>query len=128
MGRKSTFNDKAAAEIVERLAKGEPLTQICLSENLPAWRTVYDWSEANPAFAAAIARARSHGFDVIASDCLTIADEKDGDPQRDRLRVDTRLKLLAKWDPKRYGDLLKLGGDERLAPMTVVTGVPRADG
>ena len=23
---------------------------------------------------------------------------------RSRLRVDTRLKLLAKWDPKRYGE------------------------
>lgn len=127
MSRQSTFNEKAAAEIVERLAKGEPLTQICLSDNLPAWRTVYDWADANADFAAAIARARAHGFDVIASDCLMIADEKEGDPQRDRLRVDTRLKLLAKWDPKRYGDLLKLGGDERTAPLTVLTGVPRAD-
>ena len=28
------------------------------------------------------------------------------DHNRDRLRVDTRLKLLAKWCPKRYGDKL----------------------
>jgi len=28
--------------------------------------------------------------------------------QRDKLRVDTRLKLLSKWDPKRYGDKLDL--------------------
>jgi hypothetical protein len=27
---------------------------------------------------------------------------------RSKLRVETRLKLLAKWDPKRYGDRLNL--------------------
>jgi hypothetical protein len=30
---------------------------------------------------------------------------------RSRLRVETRLKLLAKWDPKRYGDKSLLGSD-----------------
>jgi hypothetical protein len=72
--------------------------------------------------AIAYARAREEGFDTIAADCLHIADNTAQDTissergdvansewiARSRLRVDTRLKLLAKWDPKRYGDLLKL--------------------
>lgn len=91
---------------------------------MPAWRTVYDWIDADADFSAGIARARLLGYDVIAQDCLTIADDgrndfmaaraADGDEaalkydadhvQRSKLRIETRLKLLAKWDPKRYGE------------------------
>lgn len=138
MGRKSTFNRKDADEIVARLSKGEPLTVICADEWLPHDNTVRAWAEADAEFAVAIARARETGFDAIAVEALSIADQPnkritpdgeviENDAQRDRLRVDTRLKLLAKWDPKRYGDLLKLGGDDRTSPLTVLTGVPRAD-
>lgn len=91
-------------EIVERLADGEPLAEICRSPHMPAWRTVYHWLEADPLAAAAIARARDHGHDRIAIQALQIADDKSGDPQRDKLRIETRLKLLAKWNPKKYGD------------------------
>jgi hypothetical protein len=79
--------------------------------------------ESDPAFSVAIARAREMGFDQIALDALAIADAteqdtvrtKDGERpdtewiSRSKLRVETRLKLLAKWDPKRYGELIKHG-------------------
>ncbi len=117
MGRKSTFNDKDAAEIVARLSKGEPLAVICRDEWLPTDRTVRNWADNDAAFASDIARAREDGFDAIALEALDIADgrapvrvEGDSPSQRDRLRVETRLKLLSKWDPKRYGDLVKLAG------------------
>lgn len=82
--------------------------------------------DADEQLSADIARAREAGFDQIAMDALAIADEtafdtregKDGalTPNsewitRSRLRVDTRLKLLAKWDPKRYGDKTLVGSD-----------------
>jgi hypothetical protein len=35
--------------------------------------------------------------------------DSSGDVQRDKLIIETDLKLLAKWDPKRYGDRLDLG-------------------
>ena len=99
---------------------------------MPAVRTVTDWTEQRPDVAASIARARQIGFDAIAAATLEIADdarndwmERLGDDeapigyqingehiQRSRLRVDTRLKLLAKWDPKRYGDAMTLKGDK----------------
>jgi hypothetical protein len=118
MGRQSTFTQEAADEICERLSKGEPLAKICRDEEMPALRTVYDWRDADEAFAARIARAREEGFDQIAIDCFDIADETSNDTAytengerpntewiaRSKLRIETRLKLLAKWDPKRYGD------------------------
>jgi len=117
-GRPSKFSQEVADEICERLSQGEPLRQICRDERMPSWRTVYDWKAAHADFAARIAHAREAGFDAIAEECLEIADEtafdtvigENGDRantewiSRSKLRVETRLKLLAKWDPKRYGD------------------------
>lgn len=117
-GGQTTFSQEAADEICNRLAEGEPLRAICRDERMPAWRTVYHWKAAHPDFAARIAHAREAGFDAIAEECLDIADETAFDTvetdqgfransewiSRSKLRVETRLKLLAKWDPKRYGD------------------------
>jgi hypothetical protein len=122
MGRKSTFDQAKADQICERLAKGEPLAVICRDDAMPQYRTVYDWADANEAFAANIARAREDGHEAIGADCLTIADNANGDTQRDKLRVETRLKLLAKWSPKKYGDKLEL---EHSGELTVLDPVSR---
>ena len=113
-----TFTPQAGDEIVARLSKGEPLTVICRDLNVTD-RTVRNWADADAAFASDIARAREKGFDQIALDALKIADDKEGEHQRDRLRVDTRLKLLAKWDPKRYGDRVTHQGDSEADAVKV---------
>jgi hypothetical protein len=132
MGRKSSFTQEIAEAILERLEKGEPLQQICRSEGFPAARTVYDWIDENPEFAASFAHARARGFDAIAADCLRIADESEGDvietehgpklngefAARSKIRIETRLKLLAKWDPKRYGDKIQV---EDTTPKTTLS-------
>jgi hypothetical protein len=115
------------AEICERLERGEDLTSICRSDpKFPSYNAIRDWAENSAEVGANIARARARGFDTIALNCRKIARGdteagSTGDTQRDRLIVDTDLKLLAKWDPKRYGDLLRLGGPngESLAPPVV---------
>ena len=114
-------------EIVRRLSDGEPLRSICRDEHMPAWRTVYDWISADSDFSARIARARETGADAIAEDILDIVDDSrndwmekknnDGDcigyqlngdhVQRSKLRAEMRLKLLAKWQPKKYGDKIQ---------------------
>ena len=122
MVRPSKFTDKLFAEICERLSKGEPLTQITASPDMPCDDTVRNWAEADEGggLSRDIARARERGHDAIALEALRIADDKEGEHQRDRLRVDTRLKLLAKWDPKRYGDKVQVGGDPEGSPMQMI--------
>lgn len=133
------FNQETADRICERIGLGEPLREICRSDGMPAWRTVYDWIEQQPDFAARIARARARGFDAIAEECLAIADDTSGDTMivsgednareaantewisRSKLRVETRLKLLAKWDPKRYGDKLDLNHSGRISTSREMT-------
>lgn len=129
MGRPTLYTSELANEICERLGEGEPLRQICRDERMPHWTTVYDWKASNEEFSLRIARAREAGHDAIASDCLQIADDglndtymdEDGNKrtdtdviQRSKLRIETRLKLLAKWDPKRYGDKVDInhGGQD----------------
>lgn len=107
MGRKSTFSDEIANTIVESLTAGIPLAEICRRESIGV-STVYDWMDAHEEFAGRIARARVFGHDQIAVDTRRVSRGEEGfssgDVQRDKLIVDTDLKLLAKWDPKRYGD------------------------
>ena len=141
LGRPSGFTQEIADEICARLAKGEPLAVICRDDHMPAVRTVSDWKAAHETFSADFARARDEGFDALAVQCLEIADDKSNDVklvgaddrevcdtefvQRAKLRIDTRLKLLAKWDPKRYGDKVALtGGAEGDAPLQIVINKP----
>lgn len=130
-GRPSTFDPKIAAEICERLSKGEPLAVICRDAHMPPVRTVSSWKEGRDEFSADFARAREEGYDAIATECLAIADDTSQDTiqtehgerpntewiQRSKLRIETRLKLLAKWDVKRYGDKLALGGSSDMPPL-----------
>lgn len=92
---------------------------------MPQWRTVYDWLDVHEEFSAGFARARKLGFDAIAEEAMRIANTpvlgeeveineagqrkvKTGDMLGHRkLQIETRLKLLAKWDPKRYGERLQ---------------------
>lgn len=125
MGRPSEFTDEIMDEICDRLSKGEPLTVICRDEHMPSDRTVRRWAEVNKeGFMSAIAYAREIGHDAIAARARETArgkGESTADVQRDKLIIDTDLKLLSKWDPKRYGDkLAHVGGDENDAPIQQV--------
>jgi len=110
-GRPSTFTPTIATEIIERLSKGEPLAVMCREDKMPHRSTVSGWCMDHPEFAAQYALAREVGFDAIACRAREIArgvGESTNDVQRDKLIIETDLKLLAKWDPKRYGDKIDL--------------------
>ena len=132
--RKATGVDRALfAKICERIAQGETLAAICRTDGMPGRVTVYDWMTENEDLAESFARAREAGMDAIADQAMQIADDGLNDTyedangfkrvdndvvQRSRLRVETRLKLLAKWSPGKYGDKLELAGSKD-APLLV---------
>lgn len=106
-GRPSACTPERLAEICARLSDGETLAVICRDDHMPCDDTVREWGRKDAAVSLAIARARDRGFDAIAHSARDVARGKagsSGDVQRDRLIVETDLKLLAKWDPKRYGE------------------------
>jgi hypothetical protein len=108
----------AIVKALTGLRVGTPLTVICSEDGMPCDDTIRNWAEEDAELGREIARAREAGFDQIAMDALGIADAVDEDPASRRVRTDVRLKLLAKWDPKRYGDLVKLSGADGQAPVT----------
>jgi len=124
-GRCSTYSHKIAQLICEMLSEGISLRAICRQEGFPAWRTVYDWMVKDQTLAAAIARARELGQDAIAEDVYNLVEAEPRTIKDDRGRVridpgyvswikvqaDIKLKLLDKWNPKRYGDKVELSGD-----------------
>lgn len=128
-GRPSSYNQETVDKICELLSEGVPLREICRMDGMPAWRNIYFWMAKDENLSAHIARAREVGYDQMAEECLHIADNpKWGQEQtmsddgtttsikdmlgHRKLQIETRLKLLAKWNPKKYGDKLDIGGQD----------------
>lgn len=147
-GRPSIRTDAIVEEILERVTAGEPLAQVLRTEGFPKPSTFYLWLEKDAELSGRFARAREFGADAIAVEALRIADTPiEGVRRKEtedgvevttedmlghrRLQVETRLKLLAKWDPKRYGEKVQVDGPGAGGShlIQVVTGVPDdADG
>jgi hypothetical protein len=135
---------KVIQRICDLLSEGVPLRQI-LRENpgMPGPTVFYarldpKSDQYSASTAELIARARVMGHDALAEECLQIAntplegseiteDDKGTSVKRGdmlghrKLQIETRLKLLAKWDPKRYGDKLAVGGADDLPPLKTVS-------
>ena len=120
--------------ILARLRIGVPLVAAAREAGISS-DTFRNWCDADEALAIAYARAREAGEDVIAQEALEIWDETPAryatehgtrvDPafvQHQRNRAEGRLKLLAKWNPKRWGDKIDHGGSVGLV-VTVASDV-----
>lgn len=129
-GKKRTLDERAqiVSDLAAWLSEGKTLREFCRQPGMPNYSTVYDWLKEDDELSQRIAHARDIGADAIAEDCFAIADDarndwmerlgKDGQPvgwmlngdhvQRSKLRIEMRLKLLAKWSPKKYGDKIGL--------------------
>lgn len=109
-------------EVVSTTTYG--LRKVCtLHDDFPCADTVRLWKLHHPEFSAMYAQAKLHQADVLAEDCLDIADDDSRDIRvndegyetfngefaaRSRIRIDTRKWLAAKLLPKQYGDKLQL--------------------
>jgi hypothetical protein len=138
-GRPTIRTPEIDDEIVAWISDGKPLREYCRQDGKPGRTTVHDWIHADAALAERVARAKDIGFAVLAEECLAIADtpqqgvttteDEDGTKTvtgdmlgHRKLQVETRLKLLACWDPRRYGNKVQVGGDGG-DPIKVETGL-----
>jgi hypothetical protein len=119
MGRPSLKTPELIEAICNAVAEGTPLVEAC-RDNGTAKSTWNDWVAADEALSVRFARAREDGSDAIAYRARKTARGKGeddggdstGDVQRDKLIIETDLKLLAKWD-RRYGDKIEHSGTVR---------------
>ena len=122
MGRPTDYSLELAAAICERIADGQSLKSICLSEEMPCKSTVYLWLARDNVFLDMYTRAREDQADTLADEIIDIADDgardyikqEDGREvvdydhiTRSRLRVDARKWVAAKLKPRKYGDRIE---------------------
>jgi hypothetical protein len=109
------WNESLESEILDRLANGQSLQSICEPDHMPAPSTVLGYVERNPSFAERYVRAREHQGTVLLDQCLRIADDDSRDLipasdesgevqvnhaaiQRDKMRIDTRMRMAGKYN------------------------------
>lgn len=128
------FADTLQGQIViDMVSNGKTLKSACEAIGI-YYSTVFRKIAANPKFREQMEEARAAGYEILAEECLQIADETTFDTiegahgpradkewmQRSKLRVETRLKLLAKWHPKKYGDKLEI--EQKTATVAIPVG------
>ena len=124
---KHKYTPEIAQEIFHRISTGESLLKICRDEHMPTRQAVYDWIDRDPGLALQFAHAREAGCDAMAEDSLAIMDgeplavfDEAGNKRYDagsiawnKNRAEHRLKLLACWNPAKYGTKVQMGGDPK---------------
>ncbi len=103
--------------VLSWVAQGKSVRSFCKKPGTPCMRTIYNWIDDDLVFAEDFRRCKAIGYDALAQECLDIADtprcaeDPDNDVRHRKLRIWTRLQLLARWDTARYGDKIQLGGE-----------------
>lgn len=130
---RETMTPEAKEALLAWLSNGQTLSDFCRTPNAPTVKHVASALKNDEAFAADYAEARSRGFDAIADEVIAIADTEPPIAPDGRIdpgfvawakhRTWARLKLLEKWDPKRYGER-QMHQHEGGIQLTVETGVP----
>ena len=131
MGRPSKMTEDTIAEICGRLASGEPMSRISDDHHMPDMTNVYKWLKKNDEFRQRYEEARKDGAHTFADQIAKIIDQKpleimdeNGNIRYDsgsiawqRLRMDGRKWLAAKYLPKVYGERMAVEGVEGGAPI-----------
>lgn len=116
MARPTSYTDKIGTEICSRIAQGESVRNIVKDKNMPGSSTIFRWllDERYKSFWEQYEKARNIQAELMFEELLDIADARESDVMRDRLRVDVRKWYLSKVVPKKYGDKLDVttGGDK----------------
>ena len=136
------YTEDLAAEILARLAAGEPLRSICRSESMPDEKTVRAWAlDPEHPIAVRYVQAREMGLFSMADEIIEIADDSRNDfvdritrsggvervadeeaISRSRMRIAARQWLLSKALPQTFGEKL-----EQNLRVTDVTPRPTMD-
>jgi len=120
MGRPTLYCEEIAELICQRVATSTVgLAKLCvLHDDLPDRTTINLWRYKHSDFSSRYARAKLFQADLLAEECLDIADNDSNDTifdddgnalcntefiARSRLRIDTRKWLASKLLPKQYG-------------------------
>lgn len=140
-GRPSKYTQDLADRICAELAQGYSLRTVCIPDDMPSVKTIFNWFRTYPEFLQQYTRAKEESADAMADEVIDIADNGDNDwmvkhgkdgqeywqlngehVQRSRLRIETRKWLMAKMKPKKYGEKLDMTSDGKPVSFVVTRG------
>lgn len=102
-GRPTAYSDEIAERILELLADGQALHQLCKADDLPSSRTVYRWLNDHPDFGRRYGEAREAQADTVFERGFEAAWNA-SDAALGRLRLDAAKWYTAKLSPRKYSD------------------------
>lgn len=126
--RELTDEEKVQADsLLAWVSNGGYVNDWCEQNEFPRLRVAY-WKSVAPRFREAYAKAREEWAETVIEESMRISDGDDPEAvQRDKLRVDTRLRVAAMLDPRFRKQQIEHSGNAQQS-VTVVTGVPVRDG
>ncbi|HGG2173365.1 TPA: DNA-binding protein [Escherichia coli] len=125
VGRPHGYTEEKALEICELVADGQSINKISKLPGMPNRSTILKWFRDVPEFSTMYARAKDIGFEVLADEILDIADNEDNVDKdkcrRSQLMIDTRKWLLAKLQPRKYGERVtqEIVGNKEESPVQI---------
>ncbi|HDX5565774.1 TPA: DNA-binding protein [Escherichia coli] len=127
VGRPHGYTEEKALEICELVADGQSINKISKMPGMPTRSTILKWFRDVPEFSDMYIRAKEIGFEVLADEIIDIADAaeniKTEELRRHQLMIETRKWLLAKLQPRKYGERVtqEIVGNKEEAPVQVET-------
>ena len=97
------FSQEVFDAICNRMSEGESLRAICKTTGMPNKRTVMRWLEKSEEMQIQYSEAQRLRAECYFDEIIDIADSR-SDPQKTRVQIDARKWVLARMNPKKYGD------------------------
>ncbi|HAN5144970.1 TPA: DNA-binding protein [Escherichia coli] len=125
VGRPHGYTEEKALEICELVADGQSINKISKMLGMPTRSTILKWFRDVPEFSIMYARAKEIGFEVLADEIIDLSDAAENikaeELRRHQLMIDTRKWLLAKLQPRKYGERVtqEVVGNKEEAPVQV---------
>jgi hypothetical protein len=118
-GRPTIYTDDLGTKICTRIANGESIRTMVKGKDMPSSSTIFRWllDEEYKSFWEQYEKARNIQAELMFEELIEIADAKEADVMRDRLRVDTRKWYLSKIVPKKYGDKVDVTSGGKPMPL-----------
>lgn len=126
MARPSNYTQAIAAKFLDAIASGKSMNIVCENAAMPHRSTVFRWIEKHPSFRDNYTRACEERREVRKEQLFDIPLDITLDPQRARLLSDNIKWVLAKEEPKKYGDKVQHAdaeGEKLPATTFVIQGV-----
>ena len=115
---KSIYTEKLAEQICDYIKEGKTLRTISEIDGMPNKSTILKWRNNNNEFKDQYTRAKEEQSEAFNEELIEIADDLTVEPDRAKLRIETRKWVMGKMKPKKYKENTSAGISEELIMLS----------